>query len=187
MPVIMVCPADAEPVFVGRSAFLSKPVADEALVAALAQLDIATPGRSLALVSADESLAATVTRVTEREHWKSSVVPPPTESLDVVARLPADAIVFDLGSSVHTGMELVQRLRVSEHTRRVPLIVVASSQLTPSDRLIEGGYLELEVPKGDAAETYTTVAQLVSACVGRTTQLSTTQQRSTTEQQSTTH
>jgi CheY-like chemotaxis protein len=161
----MLCPSDADPPLVGRSNFLSKPVDEETLAATLAQLNISTPARSLTLASADDELGAMVRRVAEREHWKIAMVSSPVESSDDVARTPADVIIFDLGQSVPAGMELVQRLRVSEHTRRVPLIVLGAGSLTRAERLSEGGYLELETSKERVVEAFTAAAQLILAGV----------------------
>jgi signal transduction histidine kinase/DNA-binding response OmpR family regulator len=169
IPVVMLCPSDLGTPVVGPSAFLSKPVADDALADALGRLGVKALARNLILASKDTELAAAVTRIAERDHWKTTVLAGTIESSDDLARTPADVMIFDLGSSRAAGMELVQRLRVSEHTRRVPLLAVTAEPLTLADRLREGGYLELDMSKERAADAFATVAELVLACVEQNT------------------
>jgi signal transduction histidine kinase/CheY-like chemotaxis protein len=168
IPVIVLRPADVTPPLVGPARFLAKPLTDEALTQALEALNIVSPVRSLILANADQELAAVVERVAERDHWKSVLVPRPVESTDDVTHTPADAIIFDVSPSVSAGLEMLQDIRVNEHTRRLPLIVVSDQLLTPADRLTQGGYLELDFSKESALEAFTTIAELVLASVERT-------------------
>src|SRR5262249_39121551 len=117
IPVIVLRPADVTPPVVGPAKFLSKPLTEESLATTVEALNITSPARSLILANADEELAAVVERVVERDHWKTVTVARPIESTDDVTHTASDAIIFDVSPSVPAGLELLQELRVNEHTR----------------------------------------------------------------------
>src|SRR2546423_1157103 len=64
---------------------------------------------------------------TQRTNWDMFFVQSAREGLQELEKAPFDAIVSDVQMPGMTGLELLEHLASSEHTRDIPVIIVTGS------------------------------------------------------------
>ncbi|MDB5365739.1 MAG: hybrid sensor histidine kinase/response regulator, partial [Rhodospirillales bacterium] len=120
----------------GAYAFLEKPVDREALFGALAKARdfVERPTKELLLVEDDEAQRKSVVALIGNGDVHTTAVGSAEEALRAVASQQFDCIVVDLGLPDLTGFELMERLRSSENTAGMPIVVYTARDLDANDR-----------------------------------------------------
>ncbi|WP_437934726.1 hybrid sensor histidine kinase/response regulator [Sorangium sp. So ce341] len=121
----------------GAADYITKPVEREALERALARCALRSGRSPRVLVVEDDAPSREVLEGMLRRSGCDAVSAANGRlALDLLATDAAapDAAIVDLMMPEMDGFELIERLRVHEHWRRMPLIVLTAKELTDEDR-----------------------------------------------------
>lgn len=115
---------------------LQKPFAREGLVAALAGLVETRPdGEPARVLVVDDNVKAEelLATVLEAEGYRVMRAYGGAEAIEVARRARPDLVILDLMMPEVSGFEVARALRESEHTARIPIVVLTAKDLTAED------------------------------------------------------
>jgi CheY-like chemotaxis protein len=120
----------------GARRVLQKPFAREELVAALAGLVDARPdGEPARVLVVDDNVKAVelVAMALDTAGYRVMRAYGGAEAIEVARRAPPDLVILDLIMPEVSGFEVARALRESEHTARIPILVLTAKELTVED------------------------------------------------------
>jgi signal transduction histidine kinase/CheY-like chemotaxis protein len=120
----------------GALAFLAKPVAREALAAALADIAVSVerPVRDLLVVEADPGQRDALVGLLADRDLVVTAVAGADEALALLRSRPCDCAVLDLDLPEAAGFELVRTIRGDERLRELPVIAYTRDAPGPAER-----------------------------------------------------
>ncbi|MGC8874439.1 MAG: response regulator, partial [Chloroflexia bacterium] len=128
--VISVVSEQRDLLALGAVDFLSKPLEEAALRAAVERaLRPRGGGRQVLVAEDDPDIAGWLERVLQREGYQVCWAPDGQAALDEVRRARPDVILLDLHLPGVDGREIVARLKRDAETRDIPIIVMTASSL----------------------------------------------------------
>ena len=137
----------------GATEYLTKPFDRERLSAVLGRLSTGR-GSRLALVVDDQAENRELLRRTlEGDGWTVEEAGNGREALERIEARRPDMILLDLMMPEMDGMEFLERLRTSERTRSIPVLVVTAKDITPQDRQRLSGGVQAIIQKGSSEVT----------------------------------
>ncbi|HEV7148787.1 MAG TPA: response regulator, partial [Pedococcus sp.] len=116
------------------SAWLTKPVDQQALMASLRQALGAAATTSVLVVEDDVDLAEMLKVFFSDHGVHARVAHTGEQALAMSREVPPDLLVLDLGLPDIDGYAVVEAMRRDERLRSLPLLVYTGSQLTPADK-----------------------------------------------------
>jgi signal transduction histidine kinase len=154
IPVIVVSIVDNRPLGyrLGASEYLVKPVEPTQLVDALKSVGATTDaGAGYVLIVDDERPIRDLLSIALRHvGYEARTAPSGEVALNMIAAHAPSAVLTDLfmpgGMS---GFELIARLRSTESTAALPILVITGKDLTNDDRLLMKGQIADVIRKGD--------------------------------------
>jgi len=164
VPVVMVTQADGEDLglALGATAFLTKPVNYESLKDTLDGI-VAVDVADVLVVEDDEATRQMMRRLLVRGGHRCREATNGREALGLLDDATPDAVLLDLVMPVMDGFEFLDWFRKREECREVPVIVVTSKDLSPSERehLSERVLSVVTKGPGNRAQLLDMIAQLV--------------------------
>ena len=124
-------------VALGARRVLQKPFAREDLIAALAGLVDARPdGASASALVVDDNVKAVelLATVLEAEGYRVMRAYGGAEAIEMARRAPPNLVILDLMMPQVGGFEVARALRESEHTARIPILVLTAKDVTAEER-----------------------------------------------------
>jgi DNA-binding response OmpR family regulator len=154
IPIIVVSIVDNRPLGyrLGASEYLVKPVEPTQLVDALRSVGATTDaGAGYVLIVDDERPIRDLLSIALRHiGYEARTAPSGEVALNMIAAHAPSAVLTDLfmpgGMS---GFELIARLRSTEATVALPILVITGKDLTNDDRLLMKGQIADVIRKGD--------------------------------------
>ncbi|MHB8578139.1 MAG: response regulator, partial [Dehalococcoidia bacterium] len=150
IPVIMLTMLDDRELgyALGATAFLSKPVDREKLLALLKQYrgDQAAP--EVLIVDDDATTRELLRRSLAGSHWQVIEAENGRIALERIAASAPARILLDLTMPELDGFEVVARLREHPDWRRIPVVVVTAKDLSPAERERLNGSVARVLQKG---------------------------------------
>ena len=149
IPVIMLSITDDKRLgfSLGASDFLTKPVAQGDLRAAISRL-LRGPG-NLLVVDDDRATRDVVRRVLERDGWSVFEAANGRRGLEMVGEADPAIILLDLMMPEMDGFEFLSEIRRSDRWRDIPVIIVTAKVLNDEDRRRLEGNVEGILHKED--------------------------------------
>jgi signal transduction histidine kinase/CheY-like chemotaxis protein len=120
----------------GAQRVLQKPFVRNELMAALAGLVVKRPGGAVArvlVVDDNAKSVALLATMLEAEGYAVLRAYGGAEAIAVARRNRPDLVILDLMMPVVSGFEVARALRESEHTARIPILVLTAKDLTAED------------------------------------------------------
>lgn len=149
----------------GATEYLTKPFDRERLMSVLGRISKAR-GSRLALVVDDIADNRELLRsALEHDGWKVDEANNGREALERLEQRRPDAILLDLMMPEMDGIQFVERLRVNEMYRSIPVLVVTAKEITPADRQRLSGGVQAIMQKGavDLSEVVSQTKALLNA------------------------
>ncbi|MEP7069131.1 MAG: ATP-binding protein [Usitatibacter sp.] len=149
-PVIVVSGAEDErkAYSLGADVYFAKPIAREALLAALERV-CASGGERLALIIDDDDAARYVIRRSLRAPMKFEEARDGASGLAMASRLQPGVIFLDLSMPGMRGDEVLEHLRADPGTSHIPVIVVTSHEIDSALRTRLESHARAILRKGD--------------------------------------
>ncbi len=149
----------------GATEYLTKPFDRERLSAVLGRISTQRGSRKALVVDDQEQNREILRRALESDGWTVEEAGNGLEALARIDRRRPDAILLDLMMPEMDGIEFVERLRVSERNRTIPVLVVTAKDITPQDRQRLSGGVQAIMQKGsiELSELVTQTRALLTA------------------------
>ena len=150
IPVVLLTMTDNKEMgfALGASAFISKPIDDGQLLAAIQHHKASADGRHALVVEDDPHQRDLVIRMLEKEGWKSEFAVNGAEALEAVATRPPAIILLDLLMAEMDGFEFLTQLRANADWKLIPVVVITSMDLTSDVRARLQGRVDNIFQKG---------------------------------------
>ena len=132
----------------GASAFISKPIDNNQLVAAIQHHKASADGRHALVVEDDPHQRDLVLRMLEKEGWETEFVVNGSEALESVASRQPAIILLDLLMAEMDGFEFLTQLRANADWKLIPVVVITSMDLTSDVRARLQGRVDHIFQKG---------------------------------------
>ncbi len=132
----------------GAAGYLQKPVDREQLLATLRRFRGANERRPVLVVEDDDVTRELVRHALEDEGWIVAEARNGKEALESLEQSVPALVVLDLVMPEVDGFEFVARLRASERTRRVPIVVLTARELTSTEHGRLDGHVRRVFRKG---------------------------------------
>ena len=154
----------------GASAFLTKPVDRERLIAVLKQYEPERSEGTVLIVEDDAATRETLRHALTKAGWTVAEAENGRVALACIAAQVPALILLDLMMPEMDGFDIVAALGGRTEWRRVPVIVLTARDLTAEDRARLNGYVHAILQKGarHRDELLAEVRSLVAARVPRT-------------------
>jgi CheY-like chemotaxis protein len=150
--VIITVSEDADRgIALGAWRVLQKPFAREDLLAALAGLARPRPGNGpgrVLVVDDNAKVVELVATVLEAEGFRVTRAYGGAEAIAAARGSRPDLVILDLMMPEVSGFEVARALRESEHTARIPILVLTAKDLTAADRALLSGQVGAVLAKG---------------------------------------
>ena len=120
----------------GAVGFLSKPVSMEKIEDAFAKIEgiISRPVSKLLLVEDDDIQRDSIRQLIGDGDVETTAVATGVEAFDLLTKGTYDCMILDLGLSDMSGFDLLEKIRLSEASSRVPIIVYTGRDLSQIGR-----------------------------------------------------
>jgi signal transduction histidine kinase/CheY-like chemotaxis protein len=168
IPVIMLTMVDDRGMgyALGATDYLTKPIDQDQLRAALQRCRCTSPPCSALIVEDDVAARDMMRRVLIKLGWEVAEADNGQAALEQADKRRPDLILLDLMMPVMDGFDFVLALRQRPGCRNIPIIVVTAKDLTDEDRRRLSGQVERIVQKGSCSrdELLAYVQELVSRC-----------------------
>ncbi len=132
----------------GASAFITKPIDDDQLLAAIQHHKASADGRHALVVEDDPHQRDLVLRMLEKEGWETEFVVNGAEGLEAVASRQPAIILLDLLMAEMDGFEFLTQLRANPDWKLIPVVVITSMDLTSDVRARLQGRVDNIFQKG---------------------------------------
>ena len=132
----------------GAADYLQKPVDREQLLATLRRFRGANERRPVLVVEDDDVTRELVRHALEDEGWIVAEARNGKDALESLEQSVPALVVLDLVMPEVDGFEFVARLRASERTRRVPVVVLTARELTATEHTRLDGHVRRVFQKG---------------------------------------
>ena len=132
----------------GATEYLTKPLDRERLAAVLARISPGRGSRRALVVDDQAENRELLRRALESDGWTVEEAGNGLEALERLEVRRPDAILLDLMMPEMDGIEFVERLRLSERNRSIPVLVVTAKEITPVDRQRLSGGVQAILQKG---------------------------------------
>jgi CheY-like chemotaxis protein/anti-sigma regulatory factor (Ser/Thr protein kinase) len=136
IPIVMITMAQDKNLSyaLGATEYLTKPVDRERLTAVVRRVIGKSEAKTVLLVDRDPAARQTLVRAIEREHWTAVQASNAREALQYVGEQCPDAVLLDLITRDVDGFAFVHALRENPAWQSIPIIVLASSELSKQER-----------------------------------------------------
>ena len=133
----------------GALGFLRKPVSLDQLNGAFAHVRSvnAKQVKRLLVIEDNDIQSKSLKELLADEHVEVTTTSTAEAALKIIGQGGIDCIVLDLGLPDMSGIELLQKLRLSEIEPYIPVIVFTGKELTPDERVMLDKYAERVVVK----------------------------------------
>ncbi|SIO12135.1 response regulator [Halodesulfovibrio marinisediminis] len=134
----------------GAIGYLSKPVTMEHVEDAFSALEdvISQPVRNLLLVEDDKIQCQSIQELIGNDDVKITDVATGREAYEELSKGSYDCMILDLGLEDMSGFELLEKIRVSDTSMRVPVIIYTGRDLTRDEEKQLSKYTESIIIKG---------------------------------------
>lgn len=154
----------------GLADLLTKPTDFRRLALLLRQYEpeplAATPAKTVLLIERDATLQQMLSRLLEKEGWSVTALDHPRLAQATIERQRPACIVLDLQLPNVAGLEFIAHVRQHPEWHQIPLLTLATKDLSKADRLWFNGYIETLFQDGGSSteSTMLEVRQLVAFC-----------------------
>ncbi len=152
IPVHFMSAADSslDAMRMGAVGFLSKPVSMEKVEDAFSKIEdvISKPVSKLLLVEDDDIQRDSIRQLIGNGDVETTAVATGTEAFEELNTGCYDCMILDLGLADMSGFELLEKIRMSESSCRVPIIVYTGRDLTLAEEKELNSYAESIIIKG---------------------------------------
>jgi signal transduction histidine kinase/CheY-like chemotaxis protein len=118
----------------GAADYLTKPIHPDKLIAIMRKLCDKEELGSVLVVEDDKASRQLVRRMLDRVGWKIEEAASAIEGLEKVARSVPSIIILDLMMPEMDGFEFINRLRMQEKFRSIPIVVLTAMTMTEEER-----------------------------------------------------
>jgi CheY-like chemotaxis protein len=152
IPVVFVSVSDerATGLALGGAAFLTKPVAKEALLRELERFSTSRKVRRLLVVDDDPVVREELSSFLGERGYRVETAAGGADGLALAAVDPPDAVILDLLMPELDGFTVLERLRSAPATAHVPVVILTAKDLTAEERLRLNASANRIVTKGKA-------------------------------------
>jgi hypothetical protein len=154
IPVIMLSVVDDEHIgySLGASAYLTKPIDRDRLLAVLQRLCPVAEGRCVLLIEDDEPTREMVRRTLEAAAWSVMEAENGRVGLERLDQAVPDLVLLDLMMPEMDGFQFLSRMRETPAWRAIPVVVVTAKTLTEAEReRLSDGYVKNLIRKDEHA------------------------------------
>ena len=152
IPVHFMSAADSslEAMRMGAVGFLSKPVSMDKIEDAFSRIEniISRPVSKLLLVEDDDIQRDSIHQLIGAEDVETTAVATGAEAFDLLSKGIYDCMILDLGLSDMSGFDLLEKIRQSDASARVPIIVYTGRDLSQAEEKQLQKYTESIIIKG---------------------------------------
>jgi PAS domain S-box-containing protein len=150
----------------GASEYLTKPIDRGVLSTVVNKYRTKTAGRVVLIVDDDDATRQVVSRTLTREGWTVLEAENGKAALDRLSKEEPNLILLDLSMPEMDGFEFLSKLRNDGTHTGIPVVVLTSKDLTPSERSALTGRVEKIIQKGDYSRNalLREIKQLVELC-----------------------
>lgn len=151
IPVIMISVSQDRKtgLALGAADHVTKPVLPDQLINAINQLEAYHKKRIL-VVEDNEAAMAQITMILEKEGYLVDMAKGDSQARDCVANAIPDGIILDLMMPDVDGFEVLEKIRGTEQTAEIPVLILTAKDLTPDDyKKLSANNIQQLVQKGD--------------------------------------
>ncbi|MBU3913943.1 response regulator, partial [bacterium] len=133
----------------GATGYITKPITKQALMSEIKK--VVSPGpRSILLVEDNESAIIQVTHTLRAAGYQVDVARGGQEAIDFVQNTIPDGIVLDLMMPEVNGFEVLDKIRGTEATAEIPVLILTAKDLSKKDlKKLSANNVQQLVQKGD--------------------------------------
>jgi len=155
----------------GASEYLTKPIDRGILSKVVNKYRTKNAGRVVLIIDDDDATRQVVSRTLTREGWTVLEAENGKAAMDRLSREEPNLILLDLAMPEMDGFEFLTRLRNDSIHTGIPVVVLTSKDLTPSERSVLTGRVEKIIQKGDYSRgaLLREIKQLVELCAEKNT------------------